>query len=170
MATKTLCSTIVHRMDAFAIQLLEQAKTSESLADKVAAFDRVGKWVAIKNKLEIVDEKNSGTTINDLKRKIDASKPKAGPGPASNKRNGSLARWPNRVLGGADGNGGASLDELKAQLSAGSGGSDDGGVRGAGEPARGKTAAAAGDERNSLLGVLGDVEPFDVGDGFGGLN
>jgi hypothetical protein len=169
MVTKTLCSQIVHRMDAFAIELLAQAKTSESLADKVAAFDRVGKWVAIKNKLEIVDENKSGTTINDLKRKIDASKPKAGPGPASNKRNGSLARWP-RVLAGADGNGGDALDSLKARLSSSGGGSDDGGVRGAREPARGETAAAASDDRNSLLGVLGDVEPFDVGDGFGGLN
>jgi hypothetical protein len=31
--------------------LLEQARASDSLADKIAAFEKIGRWIAIKNRL-----------------------------------------------------------------------------------------------------------------------
>jgi hypothetical protein len=108
-------------MDALAMQLLDEAETSASLADKVAAFDRVGKWVAIKNKLEIEGE-DTGTTVNDLKARLQGhhrrgksgsverfSEPGAG-------RAAALKRWHGDALGGAKGNGGEALDALKAKI------------------------------------------------------
>jgi hypothetical protein len=119
--SKTKRADLVGAMDALAIQLLDEAETSESLADKVAAFDRVGKWVAIKNKLEIRDE-DTGTTLDDLKAKLQGhhTRGKSGsverfsePGAA---RAASLKRWRGDALAGADGNGGPALDALRAKI------------------------------------------------------
>jgi hypothetical protein len=121
LKSKEKRADLIGAMDAFAEELLEQAQSSESLADKIAAFEKVGKWVAIKNRLEIEDE-GPGTTLGDLKAKLDGHhcRGKSGsverfkdPGAA---RAASLQRWRGDCLAGADGNGGEALDALRAKL------------------------------------------------------
>jgi hypothetical protein len=119
--SKAKRANLVGAMDVMAIQLLDEAEKSESLADRVAAFEKVGKWVAIKNRLEFGDE-DAGTTVNDLKARLQGHHKRGKSGsverfndPAA-ARAASLKRWRGDCLAGADGNGGALLDGLKAKL------------------------------------------------------
>lgn len=173
MATPSLRQTVVQKMDAFAIELLGLAKASESLADKIAAFEKIGKWVAIKNKLEDKEE-NMGASLNDLKRKlkIDASGTKGRPGnphPSPHaQRLGGLARWGHPPP--PDGNGGPALDALKAKLPASGRGADNGGVRSAGGSYRDPSTFTHRDQRDARPVVLGGYQSLDTGDCSGGTD
>jgi hypothetical protein len=56
-------------MDTFADELLERARSAEGLADKIAAFAQIGKWIAIKNRLSDGEDRE-GSLLENLRRKV----------------------------------------------------------------------------------------------------
>jgi hypothetical protein len=103
---------LVASMDAFAEGLLEQARVSESLADKISAFEKVGKWIAIKNRLEDKDCE-TGASLNDLKSKLRGRPIHL---TQEHQRMAALRRWgKSDTLSGGD-NGGPARGALKAKL------------------------------------------------------
>jgi len=109
---KSRHAQIIRKQEALALTMLEKAdKTDITIDIQLDVFDKVGRWVAIKNKLE--DEGAGG--INDFKRRITgetdsdrrSAKRNRAPGatPESRPRLEALkGRLPTAGAGGADGN------------------------------------------------------------------
>jgi hypothetical protein len=104
---------LVASKDVFAIELLEQAKTSESLADKIAAFEKIGRWIAIKNRLEDKDEVE-GASLAALKVRIRGRPIHL---TSEHQRAAALARWGKSGVLAADGNGGTELERIRGMVS-----------------------------------------------------
>ena len=115
---------IVHKMEELALDMIAKLNGKDITLDlKMDVFDRVGKWIAIKNKLENDD----GGGIADYKRRLAGETDKL---PA--------ARRPRR--GNPDEIGGRALKAIKSRIPAANAGGDDGNSGGAG----GEVPAAAG--------------------------
>ncbi len=120
---------IVRKMERLALNMLGQVDGKEtekvSLDIKMDVFDRVGKWIAIKNKLENDD----GGGIADYKRRLHGESTSDKHYPPSRRPRGRTDQP----------SGGAGLDAIKSRIS----GADDGGHDGdSGDPG-GEDAAAA---------------------------
>jgi hypothetical protein len=103
---------LVTSMDAFAEGLLEQAEAAEGLADKIAAFEKIGKWIAIKKRLEDKEDE-TGASLGALKAKLRGRPIHL---TSEHQRMAALRRWgKSDTLSGGD-NGGPALDALKAKL------------------------------------------------------
>jgi hypothetical protein len=110
--TVTTRKGLTAALDAFAIELLDQAKTAESLADKIAAFEKIGRWIVIKNRLKDKDDE-TGSSLAALKAKL-----RGRPIHLTQEHQGmaALRRWgKSDVLSDGD-NGGPALEALKAKL------------------------------------------------------
>jgi hypothetical protein len=112
---------LIGAMDAFAEGLLDQAERSESLAEKIVAFEKIGRWIAIKHRVSD-GEDHEGALLEGLKCKVKAPPSRGRTGsverfndPAA-ARAASLKRWRGDCLAGADGNGGPALDALRAKI------------------------------------------------------
>ena len=120
---------IVRKMEAQAINMLDEVadKTKKhNLDTKMDVFERVGKWIAIKNKLENDD----GGGIAEFKRRLHGESETDKHYPPSRRPRGSKAPEP--------ANGGSRLDAIRSKLPSGhSAGADgDSGVAGSeGDPA-----------------------------------
>lgn len=131
---------IVHRMEALALDMLEGTK-DVNLDIKMDVFERVGKWVSIKNKLENQD----GGDIRDYKRILHGES-EIDKHPAAARRSGRKHAVPN---------GGSRLEAIKSRIPKDDAGDTDGdsvAVVGPHDPAP---------ERNGSdnLGVAGNAEP-----------
>ena len=118
--------TIIHRQEALAMRLLARALDATNSGDEAAldvqldVFEKVGKWVSIKNKLEEIGD----TQLNSFKRRIHAAageasenrtrraaaEPEAG-GPALKRLQ---KRLPTAANGGADGDSNGAVGETPA--------------------------------------------------------
>lgn len=70
--TKAANKSLVDKMDELAGQLIATLAdgTQETIEDRLAVFERVAKWVAIRNKISELDE---GTGLNDYRSKLKSS-------------------------------------------------------------------------------------------------
>lgn len=91
---------IILKQEALALDLLAEASKSDNLDMKMDLFEKVGKWVWIKNKLE--DDGAGG--IADYKRRLHAESSEADKRPTA------------RRSRGAEQNGGARLDAIKSRI------------------------------------------------------
>lgn len=91
---------IILKQEALALDLLKAAETSDNLDMKMDLFEKVGKWVWIKNKLE--DDGAGG--IADYKRRLHAESSETDKRPTA------------RRSRGAEQNGGARLDAIKSRI------------------------------------------------------
>ena len=91
---------IILKQEALALDLLAEASKSDNLDMKMDLFEKVGKWVWIKNKLE--DDGAGG--IADYKRRLHAESSETDKHPAA------------RRSRGAEQNGGAKLDAIKSRI------------------------------------------------------
>lgn len=101
---------ITIEMDAFALELMKQARTQTDvgLADRLATFNSIGKWLSIKHGL--ADSDDEGTHLHDLKSRLKSDAPEPAP-----------RRRPGRPFAGADpdeAGAGSTLDKLRAKLPA----------------------------------------------------
>ena len=140
MARISRHAQIILKQEALALDLLKSAETCDSLDMKMDLFERIGKWVAIKNKLE--DDGAGG--IADYKRRLHAEQSETDQHPA--------ARRPGH---GAQANGGARLNAIKSRIPR----SDDAGADGDRRGGGGEDAAVAGDAGGVRPGAAGDTQP-----------
>ena len=68
-------NSLIAAMDDFARGLLGQAKSSESFAYKIAAFEKIGRWIAIKHRLG-----DGGNDSNEESRRREKSQAWKGKG------------------------------------------------------------------------------------------
>jgi hypothetical protein len=102
-------------MDHFAIALLERAKSSDGLADKIAAFSQIAKWVGIRYRLEDQDEQ-TGTTLDDLRARMRGERSGRAHLTSEFGRAAALRRWGKPDASSTDGNGGPELEALRAKV------------------------------------------------------
>ena len=134
----TRAAQIVHKQEALALCLLERAAGKKINIDvQMDVFDRIAKWVAIKNKLENDD----GGGIADYKRALAGEADKRPP-----RRSWSRKGQPS---------GGARLDEIKSRIP----GADDGGDDGDSGAAGGEVSAAAGGAGSLHFGLIDGGKP-----------
>ena len=100
MARTSRHSQIVLKQEELALDLLKEAKTCDSLDLKMDLFEKVGKWVWIKNKLE--DDGAGG--IADYKRRLHAESSETDKHPAARRSGRQVA------------NGGSRLDAIKSRI------------------------------------------------------
>ena len=120
MARPSRNDQIVSKMEALALTMLEKVETKDekiNLDLQMDVFERIGKWVAIKNKLENDD----GGGIADYKRRLQ----------------GAADKHPKRSRHET---GGSRLDAFKSRIPR----ADDGDIDGDSGGAGGEIAAAAG--------------------------
>ena len=110
--SKTKGVDLIGVMDNFAGELLEQAKATEGLADKIAAFEKIGRWIAIKNRLEDKDDE-SGALLTNLKARLRGRPIHLTP---EHQRMAALRRWGKSDATSEGDNGGPALEALKAKL------------------------------------------------------
>ena len=153
---------IIAQMDGFALDLLTNAKSAEALADKVAAFKEVGKWVAIKNRLE--DAEDEGEHLRDLKSRF-----KSDTAVRTGHRSGVglRGRHPDS-LDADEPDAGTGLEALRARIPRTGNGGDDGGVRGAGGNPGGAAATAPRRHRSIRPSVSSGQQPDAGHDDSGG--
>lgn len=151
-------------MDDFALQIMNEAKVAENLPDKVTAFKEIGRWVAIKYK---IDPEGDGEGIDDLKSKLKsanadrADRPIA---PAAALLAPGVGNAKRALLDG-DGSG---LDEIRARIPGRGNGSDDGSVHGAGDDPGGQIPFGVRARGRRLFGPPGGAESDASGSGGGG--
>ena len=116
MARISRHAQIILKQEALALDLLKSAESSDSLDMKMDLFEKVGKWVWIKNKLE--DDGAGG--IADYKRRLHAE-----PSEADKHKAAGRSR-------GAEQNGGSRLNAIKSRLPTANDGGDDGDSSGSG--------------------------------------
>lgn len=139
-------------MDDFALQIMNEAKAAENLPDKVTAFKEIGRWVAIKHRL---DPEGDGEGIDDLKSKLKSptavrtSPPELVPAAAV------LA--PRRGATHLDGDG-SGLDAIRARIPGRGHRGDDGGVYGSGDDPGGPVSFGSRARRGKPFGVPGGEE------------
>ena len=102
MARISRHAQIILKQEALALDLLQAAEKSDNLDMKMDLFERVGKWVSIKNKLENDD----GGGIADYKRRLHAESSETDKHPAARRSRPAQA------------NGGSRLDAIKSRISA----------------------------------------------------
>jgi hypothetical protein len=102
-------------MDHFALVLLEQAKSSEGLVDKIAAFAQIGRWIAIRHRLEDQDEQ-TGTTLENLKARMRGERSGRAHLTSEFGRAAALRRWGKSDVSSGAENGGAELEALRAKV------------------------------------------------------
>ena len=109
MARISRHAQIILKQEALALDLLQAAEKSDNLDMKMDLFERVGKWVSIKNKLENDD----GGGIADYKRRLHAESSETDKHPAARRSRPAQA------------NGGSRLDAIKSRIpQSNDGGSD----------------------------------------------
>jgi hypothetical protein len=149
MARITRHAQIILKQEALALDLLKSAENCDSLDMKMDLFERVGKWVSIKNKLENDD----GGGIADYKRKLHAASGEADKHPAA-RRSGRDSQA----------NGGARLNAIKSRIPAG----NDGGSDRHGGDSGDEDAPPAGHAGSNGTGLHGNPEPGAVAAGGNG--
>ena len=148
MARISRHAQIILKQEALALDLLKSAESSDSLDMKMDLFEKVGKWVWIKNKLE--DDGAGG--IADYKRRLHAESSETDKHPTA------------RRSRGAEQNGGSRLNAIKQRLPTADVDSDDGDSGSGGD----KDAAASSHGRRNGAGLHGNPEPGAIpagGDG-----
>ena len=119
MGTLSKAQQIVNRMETLALNLLTKATKDEAVIDvQLDVFEKVGKWVAGKNKLE----DDGAGDLNDFKRRLQGETDKHAGNPRRNRHEA----------------GGPRLEALKSRIPGRSNGSSDGdsdGAVGAADPA-----------------------------------
>jgi len=126
MGLRSRNETIVHKQEQLALTMLERASKPEVSVDvQLDVFDKISRWVAVKNKLENDD----GGGIAEYKRQLFEG---ASDTPARRSRARKDAAT-----------GGARLEAIKSRLP----GADDGGADGDSEPASGAVPVAVGGKR-----------------------
>jgi hypothetical protein len=109
---------LTETLDRFALDPLEQAKSAESLANEIAAFDKTGRWIAIRNRLEDKDDE-TGALLEDFKVKVNPAGGKASgtwfqsARCCSPRKHGPLGKTD---PSDPDDNGGPALEAIKAKL------------------------------------------------------
>lgn len=106
MARISRHTQIILKQEELALVLLQEAKNCDSLDLKMDLFEKIGKWVWIKNKLE--DDGAGG--IADYKRRLHAESGETDKHPAA------------RRSRSAEQNGGSRLNAIKSRLPNGSNG------------------------------------------------
>jgi hypothetical protein len=116
---------LIASMDRFAAELLKQAEGAEGLADKIAAFVCVARWIEIRHRLG-EGEENEGALLEDLRSKMRCQstdvrvKSRGFIGRtdlnALGGRKGASHRWGNPDPREMDDAGGPALEALKAKL------------------------------------------------------
>ena len=101
MARITRHAQIILKQEALALDLLQAAEKSDNLDMKMDLFEKVGKWVWIKNKLE--DDGAGG--IADYKRRLHAESSETDKHPAARRSGRQTAL-----------NGGSKLDAIKSRI------------------------------------------------------
>ena len=143
MGTQSRNTQIVHKVEALALSMLNRASGDKVAVDvQLDIFDKISRWIAIKNKLENDD----GGGIADYKRALFGedkdNKPKK---PASRRS------WSRKDPA----TGGARLDAIKSRLPAADAGGDDGDSIFAG----GETVVTTDGGRSFHLGTNDSGEP-----------
>jgi hypothetical protein len=112
---KTKRGDLTGAMDGFALDLLEKAKVSEGLADKIAAFAQIGKWIAIRHRLDDGEDRE-GELLAGLKARMRADS--SGPShlTTAHQRMAALRRWGKSDASSAGDNGGPALEALRGKL------------------------------------------------------
>ena len=116
MARQSRNEQIVHKMEALALSMLGEVDVDKITLDlKMDVFERVGKWIAIKNKLENDD----GGGIADYKRRLqgapDKHPPRRSRGETGGDRLAAIkSRLPGSNDGGIDGDSGGAGGEIPA--------------------------------------------------------
>ena len=129
---------IILKQEALALDLLAEASKSDNLDMKMDLFEKVGKWVWIKNKLE--DDGAGG--IADYKRRLHAESSETDKHPA--------ARRPRP----AQANGGSRLDAIKSRIPR----TDDGGADHAGGSGGDEDSIDDGITGGHRVDVLGNLD------------
>ena len=149
MARITRHAQIILKQEALALDLLKSAEDCDNLDMKMDLFERVGKWVSIKNKLENDD----GGGIADYKRKLHAATGETDKHPAAGRSRRQAAA-----------NGGSRLDAIKSRIPH----ADDVSADSHGGDSGDEDSAAAGHAGSNGAGLHGDTEPGTVAVGGNG--
>ena len=140
MARITRHAQIILKQEALALDLLKSAENCDNLDMKMDLFEKVGKWVWIKNKLE--DDGAGG--IADYKRRLHAESSETDKHPAAGRSRRKTAD-----------NGGAALAALKSRLP-GIAGADDNSDSGG---SSGEDAIDDGNSGGGGIDVLRHADP-----------
>jgi hypothetical protein len=112
--SKAKGSDLIAAMDGFADAVLEQAKASGSLVDKLAAFGMLIKWVAVRHGRLGDDEEREGAGLAALKARVRSSPVHLN---TAHQRAAALARWGKKSDPSlTSGNGGPELEALRAKI------------------------------------------------------
>ena len=139
MTRQTRHAQIVSKQEALALDLLAEAAKSDNLDMKMDLFEKVGKWVWIKNKLE--DDGAGG--IADYKRRLHAESREADKHPSARRSRSSEA------------NGGSRLNAIKSRIP----GAVDADAHGNSGGSSGEDAIDDGVGGGLRSGLHGDTEP-----------
>lgn len=143
-------------MDEFALQIMNEAKVAENLPDKVTAFKEIGRWVAIKHRL---DPEGDGEGIDDLKSKLKG--PGAGRTSPPELVPAAAVLAPSarpRAATHLDGDG-SGLDAIRARIPGRGNRSDDGSLYGSGDDPGSPISFGSRARRGKPFGVPGGEEP-----------
>jgi hypothetical protein len=106
---------LTEAIDVFAIELLAKAKTSDGLADKIAAFAQIARWVGIRYRLEDKGEQ-TGATLESLRARMRGERSGRPHLTSEFGRNAALRRWGKPGASSTGENGGAELEALRAKV------------------------------------------------------